>query len=246
MSRYVLRLTVLDPVVLVLACLAAGVALYYIVGFPIAYMGAGGSGYLTYEVRVNPLEFERRISGYIYFEVSRNIFRSFLVLGAVSAVFGAYVVGASRDLGYSSLANLMGLGRRSYLRLSILAPIVIYLIVPSVTAALIAPLLKDYNLMRYWQTPAATALIVMTVLAVQLAIAMILTHIAANTYRGIILTLITIYILGIVGAHEKLIVKPGEMEPLNEFLLRIAGIAAIAIAVLAVAYMIVERRTTTR
>ncbi|MDM7276007.1 MAG: hypothetical protein P3X22_007855 [Thermoprotei archaeon] len=245
MSRHVLRLTIIDPVVLVLACLAAGLIIYYVVGFPLMYVGAG-SGPLTYKVEVNPFHFEFFIAtGYID-SVSRSIERSFLVLGAVTAVFGAYIVGASRDLGYSSLANLMGIGRRAYLRLSILAPITVYILIPSIATAIIAPPLRDYNFMRYWQVPIAIVLIVLTVLAVQLSIAIILTHIAANTYRGLILTLIALYLLGIMGAHERLIVISREMESLNELLMRIAGVAVIAIIVLAIAYMIVERRTTTR
>ncbi|MFN4046200.1 MAG: hypothetical protein ACK4H7_02535, partial [Acidilobaceae archaeon] len=177
---------------------------------------------------------------------SRNIYGSFMVLGAVTAVFGAYVVGASRDLGYASLANLMGFGRRSYLRLSILAPSIAYITIASSSLAIIAPVMVDFNLLKYWQVPIAVALIAATVLSVQLAIAMIMTHIAANTYRGLILTLITIYILGTIGAHEKLIVKPGEMEPLNELLIRIAGVTLAAIITLAITYAIIERRTTTR
>ncbi|MDM7276014.1 MAG: hypothetical protein P3X22_007890 [Thermoprotei archaeon] len=126
---------------------------------------------------------------FIDLDVSRNIAKSFLVLGAVTAVFGAYIVGASRDLGYSSLANLMGIGRRRYLRLSILAPTIVYLVVPTVAVALIVPLLKDYRMLKYWQAPVGVALIVMAFLAVRLAIAVLLTHIAANTYRGLILTI---------------------------------------------------------
>ncbi|MDM7274685.1 MAG: hypothetical protein P3X22_000965 [Thermoprotei archaeon] len=245
MSKHILKFTVLDPVVLVLTGLAAGLIIYHVISIPLSRGGVSTAIGFVPEIKRQFL-WELTVVPDFIDRTSRIIGGSFLVLGAVTAVFGAYVVGASRDFGYSSLANLMGVGRRRYLRFSILTPIIVYLLVPSLASAIIIPPLVDYNLLEYWQVPVALALITMTILAVQLAISILLTHVAANTYRGLILTLIAVYAIGMARLQDKLIVISREMESLNELLMRIAGVAVIAIIVLAIAYMIVERRTTTR
>jgi hypothetical protein len=135
-----------------------------------------------------------------------SIMESFLLLGAVTAIAGSYMVGMGRDQGYTALSTLVGLGRRAYIRALTLYPLILYQMA-TIPGSMVALALIDPNLIRYWKLVVATTLIALAVVQVQLTIAILATYILANTYRGVIAAIATLLLITTVGSHNNIAKK---------------------------------------
>ncbi len=232
-----------DPVVLLLSATLAGLIVFLVAGKPFISLEYGSTPrsdefmYLT-GFREGELAF---IAEKI---VALNIIESFLLIGVITAVAGAYIVGMGRDQGYSALSTLLNVGRRAYIRALTLYPLTLYQ-ASTVPGLLVAIALIDIHLLKYWKLVVATILVAIAVVQIQLTIAILTTYILGNTYRGIIATIAIQLLITTLGLHRNL-ADTVIRETINEILVA-ASITTLASTVtLALAYLTIETRMTTR
>ena len=243
MYRGLLSLTLGDPVILVITALAAGVLVYSVVS----------TTHIAQQLDVRPLGSELIIAGFserdmgavFNLKILRDITGGYDILGLVVAIAGAYIAGFARDTGYISVANLMGVDRRQYLRVQILYPSILHIAFTSITAPITSIALLDPNLLRYWKLALATILLTTTIVTATLTIAITLTYTLQNTYRGLIATTAIVILATIIGANRTL-AEIAARETINQTLVTLTATTTIAITAFTITYKIIEARMPTR
>jgi hypothetical protein len=233
-----------DPVILLLSATLAGLIVFLVAGKPWIAL-AQGTLPRSDEFKYMTGFREGELAFIAVRIVGLNIIESFLLIGVITAVAGAYIVGMGRDQGYSALSTLLNIGRRTYIRALTLYPLILYQtsIVPGL---LIAMALIDINLLKYWKLLIASTLIILAVVQIQLTITMITTYILGNTYRGIIAaTAILLLLTTTLGLHKNLANIIGK-EAIDEVLVAAAITVLVTSIILTIAYLIIESRMTTR
>lgn len=238
------RLYLADPVILTLTALLAGIVVYSITSkaiIHIAYTSIPPSDEFIKLTGIN----ESHLVSLLRYNIYRDIVESFILLGVVTTITGAYLIGMGRDQGYSSLPNLLGIGRRSYIRAQVLHPTILYL-ASTTPATIIALSLIDPNLLKYWKIIATANLLILSIIELQLTIALLATYILANTYRGIVTTLAILTLTTTIGAHKSIWGAIGNAETLNQALTVATTLTLITTVILIIAYIIIETRMPTR
>ena len=232
-----------DPVILLLSATLAGLIVFLVAGKPWIAL-AQGTLPRSDEFKYMTGFREGELAFIAVRIVGLNIIESFLLIGVITAVAGAYIVGMGRDQGYSALSTLLNIGRRTYIRALTLYPLILYQtsIVPGL---LIAMALIDINLLKYWKLLIASTLIILAVVQIQLTITMITTYILGNTYRGIIAATAILLLTTTLGLHKNLANIIGK-EAIDEVLVAAAITVLVTSIILTIAYLIIESRMTTR
>jgi hypothetical protein len=139
-----------DPVILLLSATLAGLIVFLVAGKPWIAL-AHGTLPRSDEFKYMTGFREGELAFIAVRIVGLNIIESFLLIGVITAVAGAYIVGMGRDQGYSALSTLLNIGRRTYIRALTLYPLILYQtsIVPGL---LIAMALIDINLLKILET----------------------------------------------------------------------------------------------
>ena len=243
MSRRLLSLTLGDPVILVLTALASGILVYSVVST--THISLGYAFRTLHEERVIVGFSDGALKSIFDRKILRDITGGYGLLGLVTAIAGAYIAGFSRDTGYISVANLLGVDRRLYLRAQILYPSTLYTAITSTTAPITIIALLDPNLLRYWKLILATTLLVATVVTLTLTTAIILTYTLQNTYRGLIATTATVILATTIGLNRTL-AEIVTRETMNQTLVALTATTTIAITAFTITYKIIETRMPTR
>ncbi|MFZ8793179.1 MAG: hypothetical protein ACO2O2_04720 [Acidilobaceae archaeon] len=233
-----------DPVVLLLSAILAGLIVFLIASKTFIHH-AHGTLPRGEEFRLTTGFSDFDLAFLASMRVVNSIIESFLLLGAVTAIAGSYMVGMGRDQGYTALSTLVGLGRRAYIRALTLYPLTLYQMA-TVPGSMVALALIDPNLIRYWKLVVATTLIALAVVQVQLTIAILATYILANTYRGVIATIATLLLITTIGIHNNIARIIQEKQLMNEILATTLALTIATTLALSIAYIIVETRMTVR
>jgi len=232
-----------DPVILLLSATLAGLIVFLVAGKPWIAL-AQGTLPRSDEFKYMTGFREGELAFIAVRIVGLNIIESFLLIGVITAVAGAYIVGMGRDQGYSALSTLLNIGRRTYIRALTLYPLILYQtsIVPGL---LIAMALIDINLLKILETINSINTNNTSSSTNQLTITMITTYILGNTYRGIIAATAILLLTTTLGLHKNLANIIGK-EAIDEVLVAAAITVLVTSIVLIIAYLIIESRMTTR
>ncbi len=137
-----------------------------------------------------------------------GLLSAYLSLVPMSSLLASYTLAMEREQGFSLLSQLLGVNRSKYLVLRVVMPWILYVVIAGVSGIIGVTLLEPFLIIKSLAAIAYVALAASVLAGSQLLFSYIIASISRSAYRGLILSISTLYIFYIIGVHEYMIKAP--------------------------------------